>query len=440
MKSQKRDRLLVWLLLLGLMIGGPSPHRVQAQADTRLGTMIIAVASASPPFAAKASNGHLVGFDLDLIKKIARTAGLRVTYEDAPFTQLIPGVSTHLYDAAISCIFVNDERRVLVNFSETYFTTGMLLVVHQNNNTIYGLEDLTPETFISTVESTAYETFVTEQTESAVTTLSTVNQALESVNNGTVDATVVGELDIETYRRTYPDTNLKTVGALLQTDQCAIAVNKDNPRLLVEVNAALTRLKNNGKYLDIYRRWFGTRPLSGPSGIERRSATPIGSESLGEEALSNGALFDLASGLYEITLSTDPPTYQTIEIAPEGRWQETMLPDVAARIQRGVPLDEVAIPLQQVGQWQLVTEDPQAIEIEIQATVPLTELLVADVESSDSIANQAITRIVSTPIGKEYTITIAPDGTLNGSYTLYTHQTLKAYLKAHQTIQTAQLK
>jgi len=106
MKSQKIDRLLVWLLLLGLLIGGPSPLKVRAQADTRLGTMIIAVASASPPFAAKASNGHLVGFDLDLIKKIVRTAGLRVTYEDAPYSQLIPYIFS-ISQTAFSWVTIN---------------------------------------------------------------------------------------------------------------------------------------------------------------------------------------------------------------------------------------------------------------------------------------------------------------------------------------------
>ena len=418
--ARKIHRLLVWLLLLGLLIGLPSSQRAQAQADIRLGTMIIAVSNASPPFAARASNGYLVGFDMDLITKLVSTAGLRVTYENAPFSQLIPGVSTHLYDAAISCIFVNEQRRTLINFSNTYFTTGTLLVVHKGNDTIHELTDLDEDTIVTVSEGSTAETFIREQTNAQVLLASSLAETLENVSSGNADAALTDEISASRYIKNYPDSKLKIVGGLITSDQCAIAVNKDNIQLLIELNAALTRLQNNGKFSTIYQRWFGSRPIDGPKPPITKTTTPtVG----GADSEQSKILVDSVSGLYDVTVQTDPPTYQTIELAPDGRWRETVLTDVAARIQSGVSLEEAAMPQQQIGRWQIVAENSIDAEVEIQAGVPLATLSVPAVESTDITGDQAVTRTVSTPIRKEYFVTIAADGTLRGSYKLYAHQT-----------------
>ncbi len=277
-----RYRAFALCLLCGLLLL-PAPAPAQAQSGTtggtmsttRGGTFIIGVAMDMPPFAAQAANGQSIGFDLDLLKTLVRTAGLRVSYEAVPFIQLIPGVATQLYDAAIGCITDTEERRALVDFSSPYFTTGSVFAVAAESTPLYDLTDLTPETTVSTMSESASWRFLQAQGTAEVVAAASPQAALELAAARVTDAAFVDEIIADRYIRTRPESRLRSVSGLVTTGHCAIAVSKGNPRLLLELNAALTRLQNNGKYLTIYRRWFGSRPLAGPRPASRPvSMTP----------------------------------------------------------------------------------------------------------------------------------------------------------------------
>lgn len=267
------------LLLLSALLLPPTTTPVQAQVGAPWGTVVVAVAAASPPFAAQANSGQLVGFDLALMKTVARAVGLPASYEAAPFAQLLPGVTTRLYDAALGCIFVNEARKALVDFSVPYFTTGAVLVFVEVNPPLYALTDLTDAMRVSASAGSTAEALLRSQSQATVLAAASQQEALTMVATGVTDAALVDELAASRFMRTHPEARLQVASGLVTTDQCAIAVSKENPRLLLEINAALTRLQNNGKYLALYRRWFGDRPLTGPrpastkAGVSR--ASPI---------------------------------------------------------------------------------------------------------------------------------------------------------------------
>lgn len=211
----------------------------------------------------QADNGQLVGFDLDLIKLLVRTAGLRVVYEAAPFPQLIPGVATRLYDGALGCIIMTEEHKALVDFGASYFTRGGVFAFAETSTPIYDLTDLTPAMTISVVAESPEGRFLTDQGV-AVQAMASAEEAFALAAVRVTDAAFVDEVITARYLRTHPEAQLRVVSGLVTTQQCGIAVSKEIPQLLLELNAAMNRLKNSGKYSTIYRRWFGNRPLTGP--------------------------------------------------------------------------------------------------------------------------------------------------------------------------------
>ncbi|MEM7125872.1 MAG: transporter substrate-binding domain-containing protein [Chloroflexota bacterium] len=391
-------RWLIRLFLLTILtqpIGLPSAS-LKAQGIATQGTLVIGVSEAEPPFAARASNDRLVGFDLALIKMLARTAGLRVTYEAVPFPQLIPGVATRLFDAALTCIAVTDERAKLVNFTATYFTFGIMLVVSEENNSIVDLSTLSSTTRVSLLRGSVFESVFRAQSDIEPIFVSSTQQGLALVAAGAADATLADDIAVEQFLRTHADARLKIASGPIEKGQCAIAVSKENPRLLVELDAALTRLKNNGKFLTTYRRWFGSRPLSGPRPISQPSSELTqDSDGISAVSVSDGpamAMADTVVGIYRLTLATDPRMYQLIDLAPTGVWlesstqpQESTLPSIQSLAGGQVVVQE--------GAWRTVNADPIAMTVNVSATVRLSPTLstsmTTSIDSSDVISTNS---------------------------------------------------
>ncbi len=61
-------------------------------------------------------NGARTGFDIDLMNALAKAMGKRVQWTDIDFKGLIPGLIAHRFDAAISGIYITDDRAKVVDF------------------------------------------------------------------------------------------------------------------------------------------------------------------------------------------------------------------------------------------------------------------------------------------------------------------------------------
>ncbi|MEM7531899.1 MAG: transporter substrate-binding domain-containing protein [Chloroflexota bacterium] len=359
------------ILLTTLCLLGQSPQ-AHAQIGSRLGSIVVAVSENSPPFSARASNGQLVGFSVDLMRMIERTAGLRVVYEYTPFENLITGVNTQLYDAAISCLFITDERSKLVYFSEPYFTTGPVLIVYETENLIFSLDDITSDVKISTSNNSTSQDIIRTQTEGEFIESQFMTEAMEKIISGVTNAAVIDELGAAQYIN-QNNAPLKIISGLLSDNECAIAINKDNITLQRQINLALERLQNNGQFLSLYRHWFGSRPITGPRDFEPivRHKENDTSHVAPSGELDDTSLTDETIGQYSIVLDTDPPLFQLIQLAADGTWFEADAAVADYRQTKGHLLSESEFALQ-TGVWQLITRNPLATKIELSASVVLT--------------------------------------------------------------------
>lgn len=429
-------RYWLGLLLLVSILFMPAAPVVQAQQSGTQGTIIVAVAANAPPFAAQAENGEIVGFDINIMQTVARTAGLRVHYEAVPFAQLIPGVATRLYDAAIGCIFINDTRRTLVDFTVAYFTTGAVLVYPKLAPPLYDFSDLTEEMVIAVFADSPGEITVKEKSVAQILPFDNEALMVNALTSGNADAILIDEITALRMIRANPEANLGMASGLLSNNQCGIVVSKENHQLLLELNAALTRMKNNGRYLTIYRRWFGTRPLNGPRPLAR--PTPHTDLTDGGVSIPPAAttaldpLVESALGLYLLTMASEPATYQLLELATDNLWLESMTVPQADTL-RGIQTLTTGALQVQSGTWQSTRVDPIAMTVRISATVPLSTTVAGGTVVSGTVVSgtvdgetgdgetqsEGVTATALQP-HKSYQLTVADDGSLRGSYTLYT--------------------
>jgi polar amino acid transport system substrate-binding protein len=96
--------------------------------DGKKGVIRLATNSGSPPFVYH-KDGRLVGYDIDLVMRIADKLKKKLEIDDLDFGAIIPSLMSGRSDMAASCITITEERAKSVLFSNPYYRGGVVMVV-----------------------------------------------------------------------------------------------------------------------------------------------------------------------------------------------------------------------------------------------------------------------------------------------------------------------
>jgi ABC-type amino acid transport substrate-binding protein len=102
------------------------------------GKLIIGTTGSSAPYTMFDASGNLVGFDIDLGKKLASDLGLQAEFVTLEFSGLLPGVQAGRFDVAVSAISRTQARLESSDFiiSGPYIVDGMSVTKLADNDKI----------------------------------------------------------------------------------------------------------------------------------------------------------------------------------------------------------------------------------------------------------------------------------------------------------------
>ncbi|MFD0696510.1 transporter substrate-binding domain-containing protein [Paenibacillus sp. GCM10027628] len=201
-----------------------------------------------PPFEFE-KDGKYVGIDIDLINAIGKEEGFEVELKPMNFKGIIPAITAKQLDGAIAGISITDERKQVVNLSDSYYLAGLSLVVREDNTTIKGPEDLKGKV-IAIKKGTSGAKLADELGKrygAEVKYFDDSPSMYQEVANKNADVTIE-DFPVISYKIAIdPNSKLKIVGSRLNGDLYGIAVSKENAELLNKINSGLKKLKDNGK-------------------------------------------------------------------------------------------------------------------------------------------------------------------------------------------------
>ncbi|HBT26576.1 MAG TPA: basic amino acid ABC transporter substrate-binding protein, partial [Pseudothermotoga sp.] len=91
-------------------------------------TITVGTSADFPPFE-YIENGQFVGFDMDLMREIAKIAGFDLKFVDMSFDSLIPALRAGQVDVVAAAMTITDERKQVVDFSIPYWTADQSVIV-----------------------------------------------------------------------------------------------------------------------------------------------------------------------------------------------------------------------------------------------------------------------------------------------------------------------
>ncbi len=92
------------------------------------GVLTVGTNAEFPPFEYVGDDGEPDGFDIALIKAIGEKLGVDVEVENMEFDSLVASIGSKI-DVAIAGMTVTDERKNMVDFSDSYYQAVQYVLV-----------------------------------------------------------------------------------------------------------------------------------------------------------------------------------------------------------------------------------------------------------------------------------------------------------------------
>lgn len=205
--------------------------------------LVMATNAAFPPYE-YVEGDSFAGIDVEIAKAIAAELGMELQIEDVEFGSIVAGVQSGKYSMGMAGMTVTEERKQSVNFSITY-AKGVQSVIVAENSAIKTVDDITSANKIGVQQDTTGDIYATDDYgEAAVVRYKTGADAVQALKTGKVDCVIIDNEPAKSY--VAATSGLTILDTAYCEEDYAICVNKNNTELLNKIDAALTKLKENG--------------------------------------------------------------------------------------------------------------------------------------------------------------------------------------------------
>ena len=256
----------LWLAPLSaamLLLAGCNDSSAPAEsAETTTATdapmnIKIATESSYKPFSYTDADGKLIGYEIELVDALCAQMKAECEVISQDWDGLIPGLNAQKFDAAIAGMSITPERQEVVEFSDPYFYSGIVLIGKKGDD--ISIDSLNGQPIASQRSTVAAQYLQDEHTDADIKLYDTQDNAYLDLTSGRARAMMSDKVTGIDWLKTDAGKDYEVKGQEISTndDAMGIAFRKGDP-LIAKFNTALAELKDNGTYDQITGSYFGT--------------------------------------------------------------------------------------------------------------------------------------------------------------------------------------
>lgn len=251
--------LIRFILVLGLLISSamvyinPTAHAEQDQTWEKIkerGELRVGLSADYAPMEFEHTvNGktEYAGVDIDLAKKIAKDNNLKLKIVNMSFDSLLGALKTGKIDIIISGMTSTPERKKQVDFSDSYMMTKNIMLVKKDKvNEYKDIKDFNNKKVGAQKGTEQQKIAQTEIENASITSLSRLPDVILALKSGKVEGAVVEKPVAEAYLKQNPKLGISNVKFNEEEKDTVIAVPKDSPKLLSQINKTIKEVKDKG--------------------------------------------------------------------------------------------------------------------------------------------------------------------------------------------------
>lgn len=247
-----------WLLAVSACVSLVA-HAGAIDDAVKSGTLRVGMDPTYMPFEMTNKRGEIIGFEVDLLKDMAKAMGVRLELVSTSYDGIIPALMTNKFDMIGSGMTLTQERNLRLNFSEPFIVVGQTLLIRKDlEGQINSYKDLNDPKYRLTskigttgemvakklISKAQYHGFDNEQ------------EAVMDVVNGKADAFV--------YDAPYNVVAVNKAGAgkLVYLEEpftyepLAFALKKGDYDSINWINNYLQQIRHDGTYDRLHTKWF----------------------------------------------------------------------------------------------------------------------------------------------------------------------------------------
>ncbi len=239
---------------------GPYEHhdyRVPAEGDV----LKVGVSATREPMSFVDAEGRVTGHDGELARLFAERLNRPIEFVNSRWDALIPALESGKVDIIVTGMSYTDERAKRIDFTDTYYTNRLVLLVRNGTaiNSTSGKQlsetDQLANESIAILQGSAFDVFAQEVYPDAdLQFYNTIADMLAAVEKGKATA---GFSDFDLLHQALKaNPQLAILGDPIFTSQVAAAFNKENQRHRDLFNEFLASLRADGTLADMEQRWF----------------------------------------------------------------------------------------------------------------------------------------------------------------------------------------
>lgn len=220
-------------------------------------TIVVGTSADYPPYAfVDIKSGQVVGFDIDVAKEVVKRLNKNIQVKDIPFASLVFDLFYQYIDIIAAGMSPTEKRSKKVLFSQAYLQDDPLIVLtNKSSKPIQSLEGLQPKKVVVNTGYTA-DLYLSDKKNIDLVRLKNPAESIVALKSGAADAFVCAKSSLATFMHKKSLAQDFHVAVLPDTgDKYALAVNKNNHRLLEQVNKALDEIKQDGTLELLKKKW-----------------------------------------------------------------------------------------------------------------------------------------------------------------------------------------
>ena len=231
------------------------------------GILVVGISDSGLPFSVVKDN-QLVGFDIELVRRFAASEDKEIKFSNMDFGSLISAVASGKADMIASSIYVTEERKKQIDFSDAYYEMGTRVFAlkdrfldspsstsnaNQKTTLITSLDDLKNKR-IGVMLGSTHDAFAHKQYPQAeIFQYKGPADVLLGVKSGKVDVGIYNSVSLTEILKIDPELGL--IDKPFEFSPVGFGFNKKNIELHSQFNAFFKTIKDNGVYQDMIDRW-----------------------------------------------------------------------------------------------------------------------------------------------------------------------------------------
>lgn len=211
------------------------------------------------PWAMHDKNGELIGFEVEVAKKLASDLGVKLNLMPVGFSEIIGDLTNNRFDIIVTGIYPTPQRALFVNFSEPYSESKIELVAsrdkmrNKNDFKDYNKSDVT----IGIVSGTVYADYIKDNFPQAKTQNFTDEAELfQAVASGRIEAGIASTPAPEFAVRLHKDKLYRPFNEPLGKLGESFAIRRGDTDFLNYLNTWIRYYEQTGWLNQQRKKWF----------------------------------------------------------------------------------------------------------------------------------------------------------------------------------------